>query len=233
MNIDLVAGLDPRSKLAAFLTVQALLFIPSPPQPPPIRLVAVAIPLLVMLPVAGRSWRLMLRVLAMVAPLLAFLALSILLKPTAARPALQSIFLPIIGKSILVSLSLALFILNEEPRRMLQALRQIWIPRSAVVVLAIGYRFACQWRLELEGVRRAWTARNFSTLSKLRKVRYLGGALPLFFDRLLEGGIHIHDAMVSRGFHGSLPVWQRLVFSRRDGIFLVLTALVVAAITIR
>jgi cobalt/nickel transport system permease protein len=232
MNLNLVAGLDPRSKLVAFLTVQALLFIPVSHQSLLIHLLAVAAPLLALLPVAGRSWCRWLRTLALAAPFLAFLVLTAFLQPAADRPALHLIVLPIIGKSLLVFLALALFILNEEPWRLLQALRQIGLPQSAVVVLAIGYRFACQWQMELEGVRRAWTARNFSSLSKLRKTRYMGGALPMFFDRLLEGGVHIHDAMVSRGFRGSLPVWQRLVFTRRDSAFLALVAVTVTAITI-
>ena len=232
MNINLAAGLDPRSKLVAFLTVQALLFIPVSHQEPLTRLLAVAAPLLALLPVAGRSWRLWLRTLLMAAPLLAFLAFSVFLQPAADRPALHLIVLPIVGKTLLVFLALSLFILNEEPWRLLQGLRQIGLPKAVVVILAIGYRFACQWGLELEGVRRAWTARNFSSLSKLRKIKYMGGALPLFFDRLLEGGVHIHDAMVSRGFHGSLPAWQRLVFTRRDAAFLALVAVTTTAIAI-
>jgi energy-coupling factor transporter transmembrane protein EcfT len=232
MNLNLVAGLDPRSKLIAFLTVQALLFIPVSQQPPLFRILVIAAPLLVLLLVAGRSWRLWLRTLALAAPFLVFLVLSAFLQPAADRPALHLIVLPIIGKSILVFLALALFILNEEPWRLLQAMRQIGLPQSAVVVLAIGYRFACQWGLELEGVRRAWTARNFSSLSKLRKVKCMGGALPMFFNRLLDGGVHIHDAMVSRSFCGSLPVWQHLVFTRRDAAFLALVAVIATAITI-
>ena len=186
---DLLSALDPRSKWIAFLTVQALLFIPSPHQPPFVRLLAVAVPLLALLPVAGRSWRLWLRTLAMAAPFLAFLAFSADHSARRRTAGLQRIMLPILGKSILVFLSLALFILNEEPWRLLQSLRQIWLPRSVVVILAIGYRFACQWGLEMEGVRRAWTARNCNALPKLRRVRTLGGMLPLFFDRLLEGGV--------------------------------------------
>ncbi len=55
--------------------------------------------------------------------------------------------------------------------------------------------------------------------------------LPLFFERLLESGVHIHDAMVSRGFIGTLPGWRRLAFSGRDAAFLALTALAVALIS--
>jgi len=232
MTLNLVADLDPRSKLVAFLTVQALLFIPVSHRSPLIHLLAVAAPLLALLPVAGGSWSRWLRTLALAAPFLAFLVLSAFLQSAADRSALNLIVLPIIGKSLLVFLALALFILNEEPWRLLQALRQIGLPQSAVVVLAIGYRFACQWQMELEGVRRAWTARNFSSLSKRRKIKYMGGALPMFFDRLLEGGVHVHDAMVSRGFRGSLPLWQRLVFASRDAAFLVLVAVTATAITI-
>ncbi|MCJ7525172.1 MAG: energy-coupling factor transporter transmembrane protein EcfT [Candidatus Aminicenantes bacterium] len=230
MGADLIASLDPRSKLVAFLTVQALLFIPTLQRTPLEHLFAVAVPLLALLPVAGRSWRLWLRTLALALPFLAFMAVSVCIQPGAGRLELQRIVLPILGKSILVFLALALFILNEKPWRLLQALRQIGMPQTVVVILAIGYRFACQWGLELEGVRRAWSSRNFSNLSKISKVRHMGRALPMFFDRLLEGGMHIHDAMVSRGFHGSLPAWQRLAFACRDVSFLALTAMAVTVI---
>jgi energy-coupling factor transporter transmembrane protein EcfT len=229
MRTGIFAALDPRAKLVAFLAVQVLLFIPSPGVPPT-RWAVIAIPLLALLPLAGRSWRLWLRTLALAAPFLAFLAFSAALPPAAGRLELQRVILPILAKSILVFLALALFVMNEEPWRMLQALRQVRIPQSAVVVLAIGYRFAAQWGAELEGARRTWTGRNFNKLSKWSRVRYLGRALPLFFDRLLEGGVHVHDAMASRGFHGRLPAWRRLVFSRRDAVFLALVALTTAAI---
>jgi energy-coupling factor transporter transmembrane protein EcfT len=229
MNNNRIAGLDPRVKMVAFLAVQALLFVPST-QLLHVRLLAVAAPLLAVLPFAGRSWRRWLRLLALATPFLIFLILSAALQPAASPAELLRIVLSIFGKSILVFLALALFFLNEEPWRLLQALRQMKLPNSAVVVLTIGFRFAGQWRLELESMRRAWTSRNFSTLPKLRRARYLGSALPLFFEKLLEGGVHIHDAMVSRGFNGSLPSWQRLVFSRTDAAFLALTAMVAGSI---
>jgi len=229
MSGGLLACLDPRAKLAAFLAIQALLFIPAAGSLS-VRLFAVAVPLLALLPFAGKSWRLWLRLLALAAPFLAFLVVSAALQPGAGRTILPRIVLPLLGKSMLVFLTLALFILNEKPGRLLQALRQIGLPRSAVVILAIGHRFAAQWGLELEGVRRAWTARNLTALPKLRRAATLGRALPLFFDRLLENGSHVHDAMISRGFNGSLPYWRRLVFSGRDAVFFALTAMITAAI---
>lgn len=229
MNGGLLACLDPRAKLAAFLAIQALLFIPSSGSLS-IRLFAVAVPLMALLPFAGKSWRLWLRLLALAAPFLVFLVLSAALQPGDGWTVLPKIVLPLLVKSMLVFLALALFILNEQPGRLLQALRQIGLPRSAVVILAIGHRFAAQWGLELEEMRRAWTARNVNALPKLRRAATLGRALPLFFDRLLENGSHVHDAMVSRGFSGSLPCWRCLVFSGRDAIFLALTAMIAAAI---
>jgi energy-coupling factor transporter transmembrane protein EcfT len=231
MQKDLLAGLDPRSKFVAFLAVQALLFVPAV-RPMPARLFAIAAPLLALLPCGGRSWRHWLHTLALAIPFIAFLSFSVLFLPAADRSELPWIILQLVGKSTLVFLSLALFILNEEPRRLIQAMRQGGLPRSAVVIAAISYRFAGQWRLELEGMHRAWAGRNFSAQSKLRKARYLGGALPLFFERLLDAGAHIHDAMVSRGFHGTFPSWQPLVFSRRDAVFLTLVAMTALAIAI-
>lgn len=229
MRPNLLAGFDPRVKMVAFLAVQALLFVPTG-QPLVVRLLAVAAPLLALLPFAGKSWRRWLRLLALAAPFLAFLILSAALQPAASRPQLLRIVLPILGKSMLVFLALALFILNEKPWRLLQALRQIGLPNSAVVILTIGCRFAGQWRLELESMHRAWTSRNFRALPKWRRAGYLGSALPLFFEKLLEGGIHIHDAMASRGFNGSLLSWQYLLFSRRDAAFMGLTTMTVMAI---
>ncbi len=231
MPVNLLSGLDPRTKLIAFITVQAMLFVPGAP-PMPVRLPVLAAWLMLLLPWAGRSWRLWLRTLFLAAPFLSFLILSAWLLPSASRPPGQFAGLMLIGKSTLVLLSLALFVLNEDPWRLLQAMRQAGLPRTAVVIMAIGYRFAGQWRLELEGMRRAWTGRNFTAMPKLQRARYLGRTLPLFFERLLEGGVHIHDAMLSRGFHGMLPSWRRLVFSRRDVFFLFFIAIAAAGITL-
>lgn len=231
MPANLLAGLDPRAKLVAFLAVQALLFVPSA-QPLSVRLFAVAVPLIALLLLAGRSWRLWLRTLALAAPFLAFLAFSAWLLPSAGRPQLQLVILALIGKSLLVFLSLSLFVINEEPRRLLQAMRQVGLPRSAIVIVAIGSRFSGQWHQELEGMARAWAGRNFRALPKLRRARYLGRAFPLFFERLLDGAVHIHDAMVSRGFRGVFPAWKRLVFSRQDAVFLFFVAAASLLITV-
>ncbi|MBN2399584.1 MAG: hypothetical protein JXI33_04515 [Candidatus Aminicenantes bacterium] len=229
MSANWIATLDPRVKLVAFLAVQGLLFM-SPAHFLPSRLLAIAVVLLALLPWAGRAWHFWLRTLALTAPFLAFLSLSAWLLPSASRADQSRIILALVGKSMLVFLSLALFIMNDAPWRLLQALRQAGLPRSALVVMAIGYRFAGQWRLELHGMHRAWTGRNFSALSKLSQARVLGRALPQFFERLLNGGVHIHDAMLSRGFHGALPGWQRLVFARRDAFFMVLVSMTTMAI---
>ena len=231
MKRDMLAAIDPRAKLLAFLAVQALLFFPSP-RPFRLRLTAITIILLFLLPLAGRAWRRWLRLLAISAPLLAFLVLSAFLQPNAGRSAPQWIALLITAKAMLVLLSLALFILSEEPGRLLQALRQTGMPRSAVVILAIGLRFSDQWRFELEGMRRAWTGRNLASLSRVRRGRLLGRMLPMFFERLMESSMHVHDAMVSRGFNGTLPGWRRLAFAGRDAAFIGLTALAVALISI-
>jgi len=227
MSRDILAAIDPRAKLVAFLAVQALLFIP-PPQHLRLRLATLAILLLFLLSLAGRAWRRWLRLMAISAPLLAFLGFSAFFQPGAGRPAPQWIALAITAKAMLVLLSLALFILGEQPGRLLQALRQTGMPRSAVVILDIGLRFSDQWRFELEGMRRAWTGRNLASLPRARRAWQLGRTLPMFFERLMESSVHVHDAMVSRGFSGTLPVWRRLAFTGRDAAFLALTALAVA-----
>lgn len=223
MKPDWLAGIDPRAKLAAFLTVQALLFIPSP-RPPRLRLLAVAVALLAL---SAGAWRRWLRLLAISAPLLAFLALSAFFGPAGAAAAAR-LGLLLAAKAALVLLALALFVLGEEPGRLLQALRQCGLPETAAVVLATGLRFAGQWRLELEAMRRAWSGRNAATLPLPRRGRLAARMLPLFFERLFEGAVGVHDAMLSRGFHGRLPVCRRLAFAGRDAAFLALVALVTA-----
>lgn len=226
MKAGPLAAVDPRAKLAAFLAVQALLFIPSP-QPPQLRLLAVAVPLLALLPLAPGACRRWLRLLAISAPLLALLALSALLGPGAAAAA-APLGLRMAAKATLVLLALALFVLGEEPGRTLQALRQLGLPSPAITVMTIGLRFAGQWRLELEALRRAWIGRNAAALPLPRRGRLAGRMLPQFFERLFEGAVHVHDAMLSRGFHGQLPAGRRRRFSIRDAAFLALVALATA-----
>jgi energy-coupling factor transporter transmembrane protein EcfT len=229
MRPDLFRRLDPRTRLAAFLAVQFLLFVPSI-RPLPSRLFFVAAALLATLPWAGRAGRLFLRLMLMLVPFLAVLSVSAFLFPASGRNGgpLATVW-PLLLKAMLVSLSLAVFIISEEPRRWLQASRQVRLPASAVVVLAIGYRFAGQWQMELEALRRALAGRNFRALPWLRRAKYLGSALPLFFERLFDGAVHVHDAMVSRGFRGVLPPGRRLAFSLGDVLFLFIVAAALAA----
>ncbi len=231
MKAGPLAAIDPRAKLAAFLTVQALLFL-SAPSHTGARLLAVAAPLLALAGLARRSFRLWLRLLALSASLLAILALSAFLRPGLGAGPAARLGLLIAAKAALVLLSLALFVLDDEPGRLLQALRQARLPHPVTVVLAIGLRFAGQWRLELEGVRRAWCGRNAAALPLPRRARLAGRMLPLFFERLFENAVHIHDAMIGRGFAGRLPGWRRLAFSGRDAAFLALTALTTALIAV-
>lgn len=231
MRRELLAAVDPRAKLAAFLAVQALLFLPAP-RPAGARLLAVAALLLALAGLGRRSLRLWLRLLALSASLLALLALSAFLVPGATAAAAARTGMALAAKAALVLLALALFILGEEPGRMLQALRQLGLPRPAVVVLGIGLRFAGQWRLELEALRRAWCGRNAAALPLLRRARLAGRMLPLFFERLFENAVHVHDAMIGRGFAGRLPGWRRLAFRGRDAAFLAIIALAAALIAV-
>jgi energy-coupling factor transporter transmembrane protein EcfT len=221
-----LAAVDPRAKLAAFLAIQALLFLPSP-RPPHARLLGVAVPLLALLALSRGAWRRWLRLLAISAPLLAFLVFSAFLGQAAGAVAAR-LGLLLAAKSALVLLSLALFVLSEKPGRLLQALRQCGLPSQAGAIMAIGLRFSGQWHLELEALRRAWSGRNASALPLLRRARLAGRMLPLFFERLFAGAVHVHDAMVGRGFRGELPPWRRLAFTGRDAAFLALTALAAA-----
>lgn len=227
MKPGILAGIDPRAKLVAFLAVQAMLFFPSP-RPPQPRLLAVAVPLLALSTLSRGARKRWLRLLAISAPLLVFLALSAFFRAGAGGTPPARVGLLLAAKAALMLLALAHFILGEDPGRMLQALRQLGLPNSAIAVMAIGLRFSGQWHLELEALRRAWIGRNATALPLFRRARLAGGMLPLFFERIFEGAVHVHDAMVGRGFHGHLPAWQRLAFSSRDAAFLASVTLVAA-----
>lgn len=230
MHPNPLARLDPRVKLIAFLTVQAWLFV-SAAQPAWTRLLGIAVALLALLPFAGRSWRLWLRTLALCAPMLAILAGAVFFQSGFSGPALHRVLL-LLARFALAFLSLALFVQSVEPGRMLQALRQAGLPQSAAVVLSLGYRFSGQLRLELVGMQRAWVGRNIGNLPKWRQARRLGSAFPLFFERLLESSLHVHDAMLARGFQGRLPAGQQPSFSRGDALFVLSLALGSAAIAV-
>lgn len=222
MSCDLLVKRDPRVKLLAFLAVQLLLFTPCASISA--RLGRIAMPLFLLLPFAGSAWRHWLRNLVFTLPLLVFLAAGALLFPeTTARPELQAALM--LGKALIVFLALALFVQSENGHRLVQGLRQTGLPRAAGVVVVLGLRFSAQMRCELQGLQRAWAIHNIAALPRLRRAKILSASLPLFFDRLLDSSVQVHDAMVARGFDGTLPPGKKLRFTAMDWLFLCLAVL--------
>lgn len=87
---------------------------------------------------------------------------------------------------------------------LLHALRTLRLPVMVTTSLGLAYRFLYTLDDEVERLRRAARSRNASAGTASRRRLYLGitaAALQRSFAR----SERVHQAMLSRGFHGTLP----------------------------
>jgi cobalt/nickel transport system permease protein len=86
---------------------------------------------------------------------------------------------------------------------LLRALRQLKIPSVLVGTLYFMYRYVHVLSDERDRMLQARRARNFGR-SGVREWPLLAGLIAVLFLRSLERGERVHDAMLSRGWDGTL-----------------------------
>jgi cobalt/nickel transport system permease protein len=86
---------------------------------------------------------------------------------------------------------------------LLRALRQLKIPSVLVGTLYFMYRYVHVLSDERDRMLQARRARNFGRIG-VREWPLLAGLIAVLFLRSLERGERVHDAMLSRGWDGTL-----------------------------
>ena len=126
-------------------------------------------------------------------------------------------FISLLLRGVLATQALLIFIKIAGFRKICGSLKSIGIPNVLVVQLMVMYRFIGILMEEALSLKRAVQARGFGRKSFPIKIwtRLVGSLLLRSIDRAKN----VHEAMLSRGFTGNLPLGKKSKWSLRDILF--------------
>jgi cobalt/nickel transport system permease protein len=127
-------------------------------------------------------------------------------------------------KAILSLLVANILVLTTSVPLLLQALTELRLPPLLVAILASMYRYIAVLVGEFQSMQRAAVSRNLMSHTRWQRL-VVGNMVGALFIRTLDRGERVHQAMVSRGYDGLLPVTATAMSERRDVVALTLTAL--------
>jgi cobalt/nickel transport system permease protein len=130
-------------------------------------------------------------------------------------------------KSLLCLGFLNLLVLTTALPELLQALTVLKLPSLLVAILTAMTRYITLLIEEISSLRRAALSRNLLGRRHWQRL-VVGNLIGSLFIRTYERGDRIHQAMLARGYTGSLPLPQSLPKPRlSDWCALVLTGLII------
>lgn len=131
----------------------------------------------------------------------------------------------ILAKSYLSALVVTAVIDSASIPVVLAGMSALRLPRIFLTLFTFLYRFTDLFAEQIKTMRDAIASRapGLKGLALIRLYGRLGGNL---FVRAYERGEQIHDAMISRGYTGSLPSHQQLCWRGTDTLALGLCALI-------
>lgn len=127
-------------------------------------------------------------------------------------------------KAILSLLLANVLVLTTSVPLLLHALTALRVPPLLVAILASMYRYIAVLIEEFQSMQRAAVSRNLMGSNRWKRL-VVGNMVGSLFIRTLDRGDRVHQAMLSRGYDGLLPVIATTMSNRRDVIALTLTAL--------
>ena len=125
-------------------------------------------------------------------------------------------------KVLLSLLTLNVLILTTSIPALLHALTVLRTPPLLVAILASMYRYIGVLMGELNAMRRAAAARNFSGSNRWQRL-VVGNMIGALFIRTYERGERVYQAMLARGYTGLPPVGEVPKGNWRDILALTLT----------
>ncbi len=135
-----------------------------------------------------------------------------------------TVFLSVLVKACLSSLSLIVLSSTTRFPNLLKGLEQLRMPRLMVMILSFGYRYMFVLIDEAMRMWRARESRNFGGRWAWR-VRTIGNMVGMLFVRSYERGERVYAAMLSRGYDGQAKALGSLSFGQRDAYFAIAAAL--------
>ncbi len=128
-------------------------------------------------------------------------------------------------KSLLSLITLNLLTITTSVPALLHALTVLQTPPLLVAILASMYRYIGVLIDEFSAMRRAAASRNLSGSNHWQRL-VIGNMIGSLFIRTYERGERISQAMLSRGYTGTLPMEQIPQGGRRDVVALTMTVIV-------
>ena len=119
-------------------------------------------------------------------------------------------------KALLCLLMLNLLILTTSIPSLLHALSSLRVPPLLIAILASMYRYIGVLIEEFHTMRRAASSRNLMQQRQGKRL-VVGNMMGSLFIRTYERGDRVHQAMLSRGYTGILPI-QDVLHTRKSDI---------------
>ncbi|MBW4522284.1 MAG: cobalt ECF transporter T component CbiQ [Scytolyngbya sp. HA4215-MV1] len=132
----------------------------------------------------------------------------------------------VVWKALLSLLILNTLVMTTPIPHLLQALITLKTPPLLVAILASMYRYISVLVDEAGAMQRAAASRNLLANPRWQRL-VVGNTIGALFIRTLDRGERVHQAMLSRGFTGIVPLTEKPKYSRSDRLVLVLTCLLV------
>jgi len=113
---------------------------------------------------------------------------------------------------------------------LLKGLEKLGVPRLLVSQLHFLYRYLFLLLDEAMHLRQARAARDAGRGPLAWRWRASGGLVGVLFVRTLEQAERTHQAMIARGYDGTIRLGQPLRWQSRDTLFVILTAVYLFAV---
>lgn len=137
-------------------------------------------------------------------------------------------FLSIIIRGLLTVQSMILLIETTGFISMCRGMNRIGVPRFLTTQLLMVYRYIAVLIAEAINMRRAREARGYGR--KKFPLRMWGQMIGQLLLRTIDRAEHIHRAMISRGFDGTMPVNRPSRWLMRDTLFLIGSTAIIAVL---
>lgn len=137
--------------------------------------------------------------------------------------------LTILLKGLIALTILSILIVTTEVSSLIWAIRKIGAPRAVNMIAAMMLRYVAMLTEEFGRMSRARASRAGSPLAGIALFQVHGNQTGLLLVRSWERAERIHNAMLSRGFTGTMPEIRKGHFGGREIIF---TAAVIASFSL-
>lgn len=98
----------------------------------------------------------------------------------------------------------------------LKALEKIWVPDKLVQIIQFTYRYIFVFTEEIQTMFRALKSRGFKAGTDLGTMKIIGKMIGMLFVRSFERSEMVYNAMVSRGYTGTVRTMTEFKMNKSD-----------------